>query len=345
MDSYISQLNNLVNKIINVSNKRSYWLVRTQSGALYPIFTEKGYVSIGHDEVSLSFLMEKRKSYPNSSKELSNEIKEIVRKNHYPETNDKRKISLIASQIIKFAYEVKKGDIVIIPSYNSDKIYFGIVATDNWIREDYTNLGDPSVLKKSVKWIKEIPRRRLDPYLYRMFLAHQALNKVNDYAEIIERSINDLFVLKEEAHIIINVESYKIAAKDLFGLGQQLLDLVDEVSDNFNFGISSSDFQASIVINSPGKIDIKSKIKPATLLLGVILLICGGGYETSDGTKISTEGLPGVVRAIDNFLDHQQDRNLKEKIFVAYKDSLQIKQPDDLIRLLKQVSDNKDKPQ
>lgn len=345
MNSYASQLNDLVDKIISVSNKRNYWLIRTQAGIRYPLFTDKGYVSIGHKEVSLSFLNENKKAYPNASKQLLDAIKEKVREYHIADHYDKRTISLIASQIAKFAYGIQKGDIIIIPSSNSDDICFGIIESGDWMLADYSSLGDPSVLKKSVRWIKEIPRRRLDPYLYKMFLAHQAVNKVNDYAEIIERSINDLFILDEEAHIVINVESYKIAAKDLFGLGQQLLDLVDKVAEEFDFDISSSDFQVSININSPGKIDIKSKIKKATLVLGAILFVCGGGYETSDGTKISTEGLPGVIRAIDDFLNHKQDRKIKEEIFVAYKDSLQIKQPEDLIRLFKQVSDNKDNPQ
>ena len=92
-----------------------------------------------------------------------------------------------------------------------------------------------------------------------MFTAHQAINNVNEYAEVIERSINDMFVLDDEAHVVINVESEKIAAKDLFGLGQQLLGLVDDVSNEFNLSVPSSDFQVSININSPGKIDITFK--------------------------------------------------------------------------------------
>lgn len=345
MTSYASQLNSLVNEIISISDSRNYWLIRTQAGALYPVFTEKEYVSIGHKEVTLSFLNENRKAYQQNSTPVINAIKDKIKAHHLLEQYDKRTISLIASQIAKFAYEIKKGDIIIIPSNNSNDVCFGVVETGNWIYEDYTQYGDSSILKKSVRWVKEIKRRKLDPYLYRMFTAHQAVNNVNEYAEIIERSINDMFVLDDEAHIVINIESEKIAAKDLFGLGQQLLVLVDEVSNQFDFGVSSSDFQVSINVNSPGKIDIKSKIKKATLILGAILLICGGGYETSDGTKISTDGLPGVIRAIDEFLSNQQDRELKKDIFVSYKDSLQIKQPEDMILLLKQVSDNKDKPQ
>jgi len=344
MNSYASQLTSLVDAIISVSDTRNYWLIRTHAGALYPLFTEQNYISLGHKEVPLSFLTNNKSLYLQNSKHLIEEIKKQVARKHISDQIEKRTISLIASQIAKFAFEIKKGDIIVIPSDNSNDICFGIVESGDFLYVDYSSYGDSSILKKSVKWIKEIKRRRLDPYLYRMFTAHQAINNVNEYAEVIERSINDMFVLDDEAHVVINVESEKIAAKDLFGLGQQLLELVDDVSNEFNFGVSSSDFQVSININSPGKIDIKSKVKKATFVLGLILLICGGGYETSDGTKLSTPGLPAIIKAIDEFLTNNQERELKQEIFVTYKDSLQIKQPEDMIRLLKQVSENKDTP-
>lgn len=198
------------------------------------------------------------------------------------------------------------------------------------------------MLKRPVRWIKEVRRRELDPYLYRMFTAHQAVNKVNDYAEIIERSVNDLFILEDEAHFVINVGSDTIAAKNLFGLGASLMEILDEISEKFVLGISSEDLEVTININSPGKIDIKSKVKKTTVVFGLILLLCGGGYEAADGTKLATDGLPGIIKTIDEYLSHRQERELKSDIFTTYKDSLQIKDPEDILLLLKQVSENKD---
>lgn len=175
-----------------------------------------------------------------------------------------------------------------------------------------------------------------------MFNAQQAVNNVTDYAEIIERSINDLFILNEEAHFVINVESDIISAKDLFGLGANLMEILDDVSEKFGLGISSDDLQVTININSPGKIDVKSKVKNTTIFFGILLFLCGGGYEAPDGTKLSINGMPKIIKAIDEYLDHQQDRELKRDIFNTYKDSLQIKEPEDLVLLLKQVSENKD---
>ena len=47
----------------------------------------------------------------------------------------------------------------------------------------------------------------------------------------------------------------------------------DEISEKFVLGISSEDLEVTININSPGKIDIKSKVKKTTVVFGLILLL------------------------------------------------------------------------
>ena len=71
--------------------------------------------------------------------------------------------------------------------------------------EENRKIALDAILKRRVAWINDIKRSDLDPYLYRMFTAHQALSDVGGYAEVIERSLGDVFILDEEAHIIINV--------------------------------------------------------------------------------------------------------------------------------------------
>lgn len=344
MGTFAADLDLLVQAIQTVSSTKNYWLIRTQSGSLYQTFIDNNYISIGHKEVPIEFLKVQRNVYKTNVALVIKEIKQKVQTYHALDEKplDKRNISLIASQIVRFAYDIKIGDVIIIPSSNSDNVSFGVIESKEWVCSEYNNGKDNSLLKRSVKWIKEVRRRELDPYLYRMFTAHQAVNKVNDYAEVIERSVNDLFVLEDEAHFVINVGSDTIAAKNLFGLGANLMEILDELSEKFALGFSSEDLQVTININSPGKIDIKSNIKRSTVLCGLILLLCGGGYEAADGTKLATDGLPGIIKTIDEYLNHRQERALKEDIFTTYKDSLQIKDPQDILLLLKQVSENKD---
>ena len=235
MGTFAADLDLLVQAIQTVSSTKNYWLIRTQSGSLYQTFITNNYISIGHKEVSIEFLKAQKNVYATNESLVINEIKQKIQTYHAldEEPLDKRNISLIASQIVRFAYDIKIGDVIIIPSFNSDDVSFGVIESEQWASPYYNNSKDNSLLKRPVRWIKEVRRRELDPYLYRMFTAHQAVNKVNDYAEIIERSVNDLFILEDEAHFVINVGSDTIAAKNLFGLGASLMEILDEISEKF----------------------------------------------------------------------------------------------------------------
>lgn len=347
------ELDLLVASIESVPSEKRYWLIRTQSGSLYESFRENGVVALEHNEVPLSFLGQIRKEFSEDAIKTLAAIRSKVRSVHEgllptdsSEELNVRKAGLISSQIFKFVFEIKKGDTVIIPSFNSDIVSFGIITEDyigSFSQEEIRKIEVDAILKRRVKWIKDIKRIDLDPYLYRMFLAHQALNEVGSYADVIERSLKDFFILDNEAHVIINVETEKeIPAPDLFGLGSEILRLVDAFAEMYHLDISSRDLHVTVTLNSPGKIDLKSKIKRTTVVTGLILAVFGGGYETKDGTSIKSPGLPGLIKAIDEFRTHEQERGMKQQVFDTYKDSLEVKQPEDMIRLLKQFSDNKD---
>ncbi|MGB8192107.1 MAG: hypothetical protein WCF67_09325, partial [Chitinophagaceae bacterium] len=200
------------------------------------------------------------------------------------------------------------------------------------------------ILKKRVNWIQDVPRIDLDPYFYRLFSTRQALNDVGRYADIIERTMGNFFILDEQAHLILDVKTQAdIKAKDLFGLGSEILYLIDEFAKEYDVDVSSEHLEVSLTLNSPGKIDLKSYFKKTTVVCGLIVLIAGGGFE-SRGWSLKSEGGPGIIKAINDFLDKRQAREMKRELFDKYKDSLNVEDPDDLIKLWKQFSDNKDLP-
>lgn len=333
--------------------EKKYWLIRTQSGSLYDTFRENSIIAIQHDEVSLSFIYECRQKFGNDASQIQTAIRNKVKlsyetnpNNESPNSTDPRKFGLIASQIYKFVFELKKGDIVIIPSEGSEWVSFGIVMENfigEYTKEQISNFGVETVLIRKVKWNKDLQRTKLDPYLFRAFTAHQAINDICGYADIIERSLKDFFILKNEAHLIINIEAEgNIPAADIFGLGSEILQLIDEFSDIYSLGVSSNDLQVTINLNSPGKIDLKSKIKKTTVVAGLILAVFGGGYRSKNGSTLETRGLPGLIKAVDEFANHHQDRQMKKQVFEKYKDSLDIKDQYDIVYLLKQFSENKD---
>lgn len=361
MRDFNAILDELTQQISVIPTNKKYWLIRTQSGSLYNNFVENNIVGLDRSELSIKELYDLNNNFIDRD-QLQNEIKKHVKKyydkNDYGDDLSSQKLGLISNQIFNFYYNVKEGDIVIIPSEDSSHISFGVVQESfiaEFTDEEKRNFEDTSVpfLNKRVKWLKEFRRRSLDPNIFRMFTAHHAINNVSKYAEIIERTLRDLYILDNEAHLVINVEqSQDIKAKDLFGMGYSLMELVDMVAEDLKLeGVSSDDLEVTVNLNSPGKIDLKSTIKKTTLVAGLILLVCGGGYTASNGASLKTDGLKSLIEAIADYQDRAEeresrkaDRELKKRMFERYEDSLEVKTPDDIIRLMKQADTNKDLP-
>lgn len=361
MVDFNSILEDLTNEISVIPADKKYWLIRTQSGSLYESFIENNFVGIDREELSIRELADLKAKFPDI-KDFQNEIKKSVAR-FYKGKNEQddvpqQRIGLVSGQIFNFYSNVKSGDIVIIPSEDSHHISFGVV-TESFIaeftEEEKRKFEDLSIpfLNKRVRWLSEFRRKSLDPNIFRMFTAHHAINNVTRYADTIERTLRDLYILDDMAHLIVNVQQTDdIKAKDLFGMGYSLMELVDLISSDLNIeGISSDDLEVTVNLNSPGKIDLKSKFKKTTIFAGLILLICGGGYESSDGTSIKTDGLKQLIDAIADYQDRnsereakKEDRELKMRMFKKYEDSLNIKNVDDMIKIMKQVDTNKDLP-
>jgi restriction system protein len=346
------ELDLLVEALPEITPEKRYWLVRTQSGSLYDTFRANGFVALEHDELPLSVLSQIARDFREDPIKRSIEVRQQVMKfyeEHYtPEQlNDlsTRHFGLVANQISKFAFQMRRGDVVIIPSTNSDIISFGYITEShigNFTDAEQRKMANSYILKRRVEWIRDIGRIDLDPYIYKLFFGHQALSEVGAYADIIERSINNFFILDDEAHLILDVTTRQdISAKDLFGFGFDIMTLVDDFAQYADLEISSNDIQVKINLNSPGKIDLKSKIKRTTVVAGILLFVAGGGLK-SKSWSLDTPGVPGLIKAASEFLDSKQEREMKADMYHHYKDSLKINDPDDLIKMMKQVSDNKD---
>lgn len=341
----------LTENIDKIPDSKKYWLIRTQSGSLYDSFIENNYIGLDHHEVSLEALARMRKMAKKNRGLFQDEIKQSVQ--HHYNSLDKpidvspQRIGLISGQIFRFYNDVKVGDIVIIPSSNSDLVSFGTVESSDiavFSEEESRKIDTTQFLNKKVKWITEFRRHSLDPNIFRMFTAHHAISDVSRYAAVIERSLNDFFILDDDAHLIINVQQEDdLKARSVFGMGHNFLELFDEIVKELKLeGVSSNDLEITVNLNSPGKIDLKSNIKKTTLVAGLILLVCGGGYTTADGTSLKTDGIKVLLDAISDYRDRNQDRDMQMEIFNRYKDSLNVKSPDDLIKLMKQVDQNQD---
>ncbi|WP_285055335.1 hypothetical protein [Pedobacter ginsengisoli] len=347
------QLDKLINDLPHIDSEKKYWLIRTQSGNYYEDFRDNNFIAIKPSRISRIQIKQFEKKAGGDKLQILESIKdsvanEMMADDAFIEDNS-RQVSLKSNQIHKFLYDITKGDIVIIPSSNSEMISIGEVVENNlalFNDEEFSKIKCDYELKKKVKWRTHISRNSLDPNLYKLFVTHQTLSNVGKYAQIIERSLNDLYVMQGMSHIILDVRKETgIPAKDLFGLGYDLLQLLDEYANYANVEVNTESLEVEVNLNSPGKLDFKSGIKKTTILMGLILLVAGGGYEDKEGRSLKTEGLPGILKSISEFLKNSDDMVMKKELFHKYKDSLNIKTPEDLNKALKQFSDNKDLPE
>lgn len=235
--------------IEKIDDTRNYWLVRTESGTYYNDYTSGNYIAIGWDEFSNISEFSSKIMSENMANKISKE---------YPDKQPGR----IYNQIRKFLFDIKIGDVVMIPSENSRVINFGIVTSDYIARENNNIDSCPFIKSKSVNWIKSINRNKLDPYLFKMMQAHQTINNAKDYAHYIDRTMYSFYEKNDKSYLILPVNKKEdIPAFDLSQFINSITDLVPIINEIFESENDKRDLDIKINVQSPGYVELKSEDK------------------------------------------------------------------------------------
>lgn len=321
------------------SASRNYWLFRTQGGLYYEHFKAGNFIAIGFDEISLYDIYESKKDEKKPYKHLADVIKQ-----RFPE---EKKPKYRAAQLFKFTYALKRGDIVIIPSDSSYNITIGEVEDtavdliENPVRPSNLSrdeLACPFKKRKKVRWFKEIPRRKLDPILYKLFLSHHTVSEANEYSNSIDTLLSDFFIKGDEVTMVLEVKTQSdIKARTLFQMGDSLLEIVDDFCKKNNLDFDTSDVEIKLNLQSPGRIQFRTKYIVIAAIVGIVVIsIVGGGFKfESKTTGISIDlSTPGLIQKYIEFQDQQQLRSAQQQILDKHLKTLQVKSPDDLVKIL-----------
>lgn len=231
-------------ELVNIDSKRKYWLVRTQGGQYYEEFIKGNYVAIGWDEFDdLSYLT-------TSSKDT---VVELIRQKY----KDEKRPGYIYGQMITFIKGISDGDIVMIPSKDSKLFYFGVITGDPYIANE-NNSGNEFVKRRKVRWIKELKRRELDPYLYNLIYTQGTVSNATKLGEYIDRSIHSFFVKGDKAHIIFRVSKKKgILVNEFLPLVSNATKVIEDISMNHGENIESArKVEMKTNVQSPGVIEL-----------------------------------------------------------------------------------------
>ncbi len=294
------------NSILNhdVDQDPSYWFVRTTGGLYYDEFIKLNYVGYGYNEFTLEQYKDIFRSVALKARfgAVKGRLKTLVPK--------EKKHGIGASQLIAFLTTMAEGDIVLIPSYNSHEICFGVVEGEPF----ESNEGDcPHLKRRHVKWFKKIKKHDLDPYFTNALSGQRALANMTAYRDFVERSLYDFYIDKEgRSAVVVSIgRNEDIPAKELFALGLSLINKSESFSNKNGLDLSFDDLTLQIALNSKGKFILKSKdYKKILIAVAAISAITGGEIKVGGILELSFTGvLPNLVQL---FKENENIRNLDE---------------------------------
>lgn len=344
MNNTVKELVTLFYESINsIPENKKYWLIRTEGGEYFNSFTDFKFIGIGYNEISFSQISEIKKAAINFD-DFRNKLK-VLALEKFPE----RVPGFVANQLIRFIYEVKKGDVVLVPSEGSTFVSIGEVTDTNLMNVDDLILSRtmcPYWKRKSVKWFKTIPKKDMDIMLYRALKSHQALTEVTEHATIIERSLKDFYKIDNTTNFIVNVKKESdIPATDLLFFGRDLLILSKDFIEEYKLELDINDVDIKINLNSQGKSQFLTKKNGAVVLIIALMYVglAGGGLTIDTGSFKLDLSTPGLIQKVIDYQNNYHDREMINNL-IKNKESLEIKDNEDLMRALKQFSTNKDLP-
>lgn len=275
-----------------IDSGRKYWFIRTDSGHLYEEFRNDGYIAIGFNEYVNPELFEDLA--PEDEYNLKEEIKEKY---------ETKMPGASLTTLKRFMLDMSEGDVVFIPSINSESITFGIIESEMYIYEVTPEDEDEDrcdyVKRRDVRWIKTIKKKSLDVNFYKIFQSHHTIVDANKYDFIIDRTLESFYIKNNIAHLKININTNDpIDGKTFYNLQKFIFD---------NGVIKEECIEQKINIQSKGFIElITSNWKFLTLLILFIHVIVGGKIKI----PLFEVDNPGLIKHI---LDYLKMKHIHEK--------------------------------
>jgi restriction system protein len=337
----ISLLTQVVEQIPVIDSGRQYWFIRTNGGEFFDDFLNTGSVGIGYNLVRLAKLNEFKRASSQTSF-IASEVKEA-----YP---DHTNANQVAGLLSRFLFEMKAGDIVVMPSESSWNYAFGEVTEKEPFEESgpenlWNDLVDKAPFRKRrrVEWIKVVNRGQIDSKLYGAFRAPQTLSKANEYADFIDREINDIYTKNGKTYVKIRVNTpERIQASDFFGMGIALLELSREFSeDALDEGVPQIDVRSNV--QSQGMLQFigEHPLVMAWLASLVVLGTIGGGILLIGGhAKFNVFGqdidlqTDGLIKKIQDFLSVNTQREITRTLLLNNMRTLDVRSPEEMLQIL-----------
>lgn len=319
-------------QIQEIPSNQKYWFFRTEGGTYFSDFYLNGFIAYGWNNLcDFDHILNTKHD------DLKEEFKKL-----YPE---EKRPGLAINQMITFINKMNIGDIVIIPSAASEHIGIGIISSNPYLATDPYSLNSDTFLdddkndaedigykkcpykkRREVNWIKTIPQKRIDPYLFKLMCAVNTISDASYYASFIDRIVYPIYLKDNQVHLTLRVEKKeKISAIDVANLINGIINLLD-FSDDASLQTDLNSLELRINVQSPGVIEFIG----GSL---VVCIICSALSLVATGAEINFT-VPGVVDfsvksegAIEKYLKYKKEENDHEIQLKETMGKLQVQLP------------------
>lgn len=320
-------IEDFLKEIPSIDPNQKYWLVRTSAGDYYDTFAINKRIGFGESYIKPDDVLKFSTNYDEFYKSIAPIIKEHTESDR-PGTT--------AGQFFRFYHEMKKGDLVLIPSVSSEKLWIGKIVDDKPKYFEYfdenKNISCPHIHTREVEWITEKYRTEFNPKITSLFFSHHALVDAGDYSQFINGAIHDLFVANNKAHLILRIETTQhIRARMLISLFSQLFDITQQFEDTEKNNVNVDDVDIRININSPGAVELISASIVTLLVIGLVIVFISGGKMKSKYIELTTDGF---IKKLSDFLTQRDASKLKAEILRHSLKDLEVRDPKELIKII-----------
>lgn len=262
------------------SDETGIWYVHTEQGSLFDPFIEGNYIAVGYNSVTLADI---HSSVNGNQNPLKTKLIERATAEYLQRTppqifeaqssGGKTKITTGVNWLERF-YNMKKGDIVVIPEKRSEYFAFGIVEDQVPYAEIEDTVDCPYFKRRKIKWIKQAPIREVHPKFHQFNVTRHAISEVNtEHRHAVLQSIFPIFKYGDVTHVTFSVlTDDAIHPHQIFPLGVKIYELLMKINESEGYGDNLNDVAVQILVASKGKNPWLQKAGSSLLFLGAMLL-------------------------------------------------------------------------
>lgn len=303
--------------IYEIPDDTQYWLVRADGGKYYEDFKYSSTISLQDNDLTLDLF--------DGRVILSREMRLEYYKEKISNKKDKlskQQVSIIAKKMFAFISQMKIGDIIIVPSHRTQKFMVGVITSDAYElsdeeiktlqkrgeRLDYCVSDNKK--RRKVKWLNEVPRRKVNSNFLYTLTMHQSIINVTESSEYITPLVSPIYIQNNKLTLCVRVNTPKAIDSETW---QSFYAMINELKNK------EIDEKVSVKSNveSPGYIIISSALtqllsNPTALMASVIIGVGAlFGNVEFQGIKI-TGIIPGIIQSIKMYKENNISMNERE---------------------------------